>query len=627
MKQLGMTLHNNKIENNFIGIEHNPTLSGLQQRELAGWFVRNDEDTHYDPIQIPLRSDVQEIELQRGDTKYLVTSKVFGENIQKSYRIVGEPGWVIGIQLLNPIENRSTETITIHDSLSYNSRSDVWILKRDLTVFPTTSSAHGIIIDYSSGTNSLGGTVIVLTTIRAPIQNIYNRRVRGPVPTLTVRNTVIRNNMFGVQASYYNRHLDELGNHFLRFANESMRFISCDITYNLNEAIFIHSPNWDLHKSNLSEITIMVNKSNIADNGKGFYQFSRDMRSSNNLFHYVLQDNTIERNKGDGFNIALPYVWEYNENFTHSVYMDNNTFVNNRNFAVDIDGHFAEVNLTSNVFKENKCHNGLLTMKGMEKKLLIWDNKFLDNNCKYVVLFSCNSQSEIIGRIPAVFIYNELRNNKYVQLGRSFGVIQRFQDPRFVVGFRGIQKVNINRNLFASNALQYELLAGIKTAKINEYLNVRENWWGTTTESEIQAKIFDFDDWNDHAIAEFRPYLLEADFQSSHSLTFNTNYSIDLNNLRGRLYQDLVLTSRQEPYIIQSDLTVMPNVTLTIHPGVTMEFAPNIGILVLGTLLAEGVEGNEIVMRPLSESGNLLTEVGPKREKRELELMGQENIR
>ncbi|CAG9761945.1 unnamed protein product [Ceutorhynchus assimilis] len=627
MKQLGFTLYNNKIENNFIGIEHNPVLSGLQQRELAGWFTRNDEETDYNPFQIPERSDLGAIEVKRGDTKYLVTSRFIGRIIQKSYKIYCEPGWVIGIQLLNPIENRSTENIIIHDLLTFNNNSDSWILKRDLSVFPATSSAHGIILDYSSGINSLGGTVIVITTIRAPTQNIYNRRVRGPVPTLTVRNSVIRKNNYGIQASYYNRHLDELGNHFLRHANESLRFLNCEITYNLNEAIFVHSPNWDLHKSNLSEITIMVNKSFIAENGRGFYQFSRDMRSSNNLFHYILQDNTIERNKGDGFSIALPYVWDYNENFTHSVYMDNNTFVNNRNFAIDIDGHFAEVNITSNVFKENKCQNGLLTIKGMEKKLLIWNNKFLDNNCKYVVLFSCNSQSEIIGKIPAVFIYNELRNNKYIQLGRSFGVLQKLQDPRFVVGFRGIQKVNINRNIFAANALEYELLAGIKTAKINEYLNVRENWWGTSVENEIEAKIFDFDDWNDHAIATFRPYLLEEDFQSSHSLTFNTNTSMDVNNLKGRLYQDLVLTSRQEPYLIQSDLTVMPNVTLTIHPGVTMEFAPNIGILVLGTLHAEGIEGKEIVMRPIRETGNLLMEKAPQREKRELELMGQESIR
>lgn len=301
MKQLGMTLYNNKIENNFIGIEHNPTLSGLQQRELAGWFLKNDDEIYYSPFVIPSSSDINIIQLQKGEIKYLVTSKVLGDSISRSYKIRCDPGWVLGIQLINPIENRSSESIEIHDTLSYNEKSAIYILKRDLTVFPVTSSSHGIVLDYISGSYSLGGTVMVLTTIRAPIQNVYNRIVKGPVPTLTAIRSTIRNNMFGIHSSYYNRYLDELGNHFLRKANESMVFVNCEISHNEHEAIFVHSPNWDLHKSNLSEVTVMLNKTLITDNGKGIYHFSRDMRASNNLFHYIFQDNTIERNKGEFF--------------------------------------------------------------------------------------------------------------------------------------------------------------------------------------------------------------------------------------------------------------------------------------------------------------------------------------
>lgn len=43
----------------------------------------------------------------------------------------------------------------------------------------------------------------------------------------------------------------------------------------------------------------------------------------------------------------------------------------------------------------------------------------------------------------------------------------------------------------------------------------------------------------------------------------------------------------------------MPEATLHIYPDVVMEFAPNVGILVLGTLKAVGVPGHEIVMRPM----------------------------
>lgn len=301
LKQLGLNLYNNKIENNFIGIEHNPILTGLQQRELAGWFIKNEEDARYEPFLIPHSTDQNSIELQRGEIRYLVTSQVTGDSISRSYKIRCDPGWVLGVQLINPIENRSTESIIFTDAPTYHDNAQNWVLKRDLTVFPTTSSSHGIILDYVSGSNAFGGAALVITPVKAPVQNIPNRIVKGPVPTLNAARTTIRNNMFGVHASYYNRYLDELGNHFLRKANETFKFVNCEISHNLHEAMFVHSPYWDLHRSNISEITIMMNMTTIADNGKGFYQFSRDMRASNNLFHYILQDNTIERNKGEKY--------------------------------------------------------------------------------------------------------------------------------------------------------------------------------------------------------------------------------------------------------------------------------------------------------------------------------------
>ncbi|XP_044255606.1 protein bark beetle isoform X2 [Tribolium madens] len=629
-KQLGFNIFGSLIENNYFGIKHNPVLTGLQQREFAGWFLTSDDNVRYKPLMIPEMLDVNTIQVDRGETKYLVTSKVIGESISRVYRFRSDPGWVIGIQLLNPIENRSTESVVIQDALSYNKNAIYWVLKRDLTVFPTTSSSYGIILEYNSRSYAIGGTVLVISTIRAPVQNIRNRIIKGPIPTLRLTNSKIRSNQFGIHASYYNRYLNELGDHFLRKANESFQLVNCEISHNQNEAIFVHSPHWDLHKSNISEVIIMINNSLITDNGKGFYHFSRDMRSSNNIFHYILQDDTIERNRAGGFDINLPYVWQYNENFTHSVYMDNNTWMHNRNFKFNIDGHFAVVNITRNVFSDNNCASGLITIGGMEKKLLISRNKFNTNNGKFIVEFVSNSQSEIIGEVPARFTFNELRHNKFAFSGRSFGILQLKKDPTSVVAFKGIQKVKIFRNLFSENHLDYQLIAGIKTAKIDNYVDVRENWWGTNDELAIKEKIFDFDDWNNYAIAKFKPYLVNDDFGSSYSAGYISDTSPNLNRLGGRITRDLILhNERNMPYIVQSDITVMPKATLTIDPGVVLEFAPNVGILVLGSLQARGYEGNEIIMRPISKTGHLESTDSPiVREKRQIEnLIGGESIR
>lgn len=96
------------------------------------------------------------------------------------------------------------------------------------------------------------------------------------------------------------------------------------------------------------------------------------------------------------------------------------------------------------------------------------------------------------------------------------------QIPTSLIVFDGIQRVRIKRNLLSNNGLSYSLVAGVKTARIDSELDVSENWWGTTEYAKIKRQIFDFDDWNDHALANFRPFLIEDDFESSISVSSPT---------------------------------------------------------------------------------------------------------
>ncbi|XP_057327444.1 protein bark beetle isoform X2 [Microplitis mediator] len=609
-KQLGFKILNCFIENNKIsGIRHNPSISAVKQREFSGWFMQSFDsttniDNPYQPIIIP--KTIDNIDIVTGEIKYIVTGKKIGENVRHFIQIRCTPGYVIGIQLLNPIENLSTEKIIIHDSPriistttknNINNNNNVWDVTKDLSIFPVSSSSFTVILEYISGLNALGGGVLVLTTLPAPIQDIRNRIVKGPIPTLLISKTKIKNNKRGLMASYYNRYIDELGDHYLRKSNETIRFINCELSHNQEEAIYINSPYWNYLSSNISEITIHINNTLITDNGRGIVQFSRDMRYSNNLFHWIMKDNTIERNKNGGLDISLPYVWQYNENFTHSLYFINNTWQNNNMFSFLIDGHYATLNITRNIFDNNNCKYGLISIRGMEKKMKIDHNRIENNNCNYMVEFKIDSQSEILGEIPANFYYNSIKYNNNNNNNKK-------NLPSYVVGFDGIQKVKINRNLFGDNNIDYELLAGIKTAKINNKIDVSENWWGTTNDTKIKSMIFDFDDWNNHAIADFKPYLTSDSFDSSISISWEIKKPINLDNLGGRITDNIELYARPEPYIINSDITIMPQAVFNIYPGVTMEFAPNVGILVLGTLNAVGVKEHEIIMRPIKKQNN-----------------------
>lgn len=86
-----------------------------------------------------------------------------------SYSQQCKPGFVIGIQLLNPIHNRSTEEIVIRDAHSPSgiALAAAWRVKRDLTIFPAASSSYGIIIEYDSGVDALGGCVLVLSSVQS----------------------------------------------------------------------------------------------------------------------------------------------------------------------------------------------------------------------------------------------------------------------------------------------------------------------------------------------------------------------------------------------------------------------------------------------------------------------------
>lgn len=194
-KQLGMRITNSRIESNKVaGIRHNPALSAVQQREFAGWFLRAPDstiDSPYNPIILPETNE--DIELANGETKYIITTKVTGKPVRRTIdikvnsflsrnmhfvvtvkltlpKLQCTPGYVIGIQLLNPIENRSTEQIILHDSPRFDKNQTIWHVKRDLSVFPVSSSSFVVILEYDSGENAFGGAVMVVTSLLAPIQ-------------------------------------------------------------------------------------------------------------------------------------------------------------------------------------------------------------------------------------------------------------------------------------------------------------------------------------------------------------------------------------------------------------------------------------------------------------------------
>ncbi|XP_026687364.1 protein bark beetle-like [Diaphorina citri] len=303
-------------------------------------------------------------------------------------------------------------------------------------------------------------------------------------------------------------------------------------------------------------------------------------------------------------------MWQYNVNYTHSVVLHNTTWRNNRNFGIVIDGHYAQCNISGNVFDDNRCKVGLISIRGMEKSLRIMRNTMLQNAGTFMIEFKADSQCDLWGELVAIAQENTIKFNKAPSM----------TTPSSLIVFDGLQKVRIRRNLLSDNTLAYSLVAGMKTARLESTLDATENWWGTKDPVIIQHLIFDFDDWNDHALVNFAPYLIEDSFEGSLSVSWEQPNLVNVENLGGRLMTSLTLHQRDRPYVIKSDLTIMPHVTLTISPGTILEFAPRVGILALGTLIAKGRRHEEIVMRPLPNDIPASTEIVHNMYKRSLRL-------
>lgn len=43
-------------------------------------------------------------------------------------------------------------------------------MKRNLTIFPVASSSFSVVLEYESGEGALGGAVIVISSLLAPVQ-------------------------------------------------------------------------------------------------------------------------------------------------------------------------------------------------------------------------------------------------------------------------------------------------------------------------------------------------------------------------------------------------------------------------------------------------------------------------
>lgn len=621
------------------GLDYSPIFEKYELDDLLSWLYASKRAEHLTMLVPPLKSKTFTISSSEDSYRFFVIQKSSQLNTLDTFTISTDPGHMLSIQLLSPIQPGSTEDLNM--TLGLNPDSPVWNFRINMTSFPMVSPGYKFHFNYSSGTKPLGNIVLY---IRSRYNNRDLKLLTRYIPqylvmhkfdqtavninsklinSITITSSNITKNGIGLKFRHSNSFFSRDGVYHPRYSNESTNITNNIFDNNYFSSIFVSVDELEpvAEENNLtipaSEIFYNLSGNKIRRNKDGIRQHIRDIRYSNNVFHWSISETNFELNKGGGVNILLPYYWQYDANMSHTIEIYNNSFSKNNQYELSIEGHYTLLNMSHNTFKENRCRRNLISIAGMEKRMVISGNVIEYNTCGQIIEINMNSHADKLGAVPGSFEYNLLRYNRKPNFNTT-SVIYRYpkllnrlhpHSSDYALNLGGVQSLNLTRNIFLNPELRFELLVSVMMDAAEGTINAVENYWGSTIYADIQDKIFDFDDWNNYATVDISPILTQDSLTSA---SMNLEQVInpllrDTRYLGGRLTKTLTLIYRKEPYIVESDLTVMPNVKLNIERGVTIEFLPNVGILVLGDLVAAGTFDKPILMRPFLSEQEMIT--------------------
>ena len=295
------------------------------------------------------------------------------------------------------------------------------------------------------------------------------------------------------------------------------------------------------------------------------------------------------------FNVFQEKGVIYVKGGTKELIIDGNVFEENygRSVFVEEQSFFhAPAAIQNNVFKDNSNSKGsVLEIRRMENDVIILNNVFKSNEGLNVILL--HNEYYVGAKRYMTFVNNSLLNNSNTW---SSGCEVE------ISGMKEYKVFSIHHNRFNSQSFSKELCVNITANSHTSIVNVSLNYWGYDNEDQIQELIYDAEDDYERALAVFIPFfgstgeIIQGSTQSDGLEVLATRY------LGGRISSRLDLWSKFSPYKVISDVTVLPDAKLTIHPGVELHFVSGVGMLILGALYVLGNRDNPVTFSLLKRN-------------------------
>lgn len=246
----------------------------------------------------------------------------------------------------------------------------------------------------------------------------------------------------------------------------------------------------------------------------------------------------------------------------------------------------AFVHISKCTFKDTQTYDALIEITGRNTWLELEDSTFVRNSVESILETNIDYRNS--SGIEHIFIINNAfldNTNRY-----SFR-------SKPVIAIDKTKGVELHHNEFNNPLIDVDIQVSTFSQHLEDVVNASYNKWPCLNISCVQDRVRDAHE------SMYTPRVQLAPFIDMNGGINNEAYiskGIQGSILKERLFQSSTLSRRDFSYTITKNLTVMPGVVLTIEPGVVIEAERDVGILVLGDLIAKGSQSERILFRSKS---------------------------
>ena len=318
--------------------------------------------------------------------------------------------------------------------------------------------------------------------------------------------------------------------------------------------------------------------------------------SSGYLDKLTIRKNEFTYNECHGkgiIHLSIPYT-------RTDLIIEGNVFERNTGRTICADGsNVSPLQVVANVFRDNNCSNkGILDIRRMERDIKITHNVFNNNEGHYMILLQSvhDIQYGMVIR-NLTFENNSFIDNKEVPSHVLHCEVN-------ISGLLEYKAITINQNKFTSKEFSKELCVNVFAPSHSRGLNASLNYWGYETISAIRERIYDGSTNYEMISAHVSPFLNSKGIMEDgkNQTGKNSSKRLTRKDLGGYISTHVRLESNSTLYLASSNIIILSKASLTIAPGVEVQFGLSVSIVVFGSLFVLGTAEHRVKFTVLKEA-------------------------